>query len=138
MRKEKSCGAVVFRRSEQKLWYLLLKYKNEKEYWGLPKGHVEKDETEVQTTLREIYEETGIHDLTILPAFRHVISYYPAPHIYKQVVFYLAETQQEKTCSLCGEHDDFLWLEHEHALNKMTYEKDANVVKNAHQFLANL
>ncbi|HOI25051.1 MAG TPA: NUDIX domain-containing protein [Caldisericia bacterium] len=138
MRKEKSCGAVIFRRTSQALFYLLLKYKNEKEYWGLPKGHIEKNETELQTVIREVYEETGLHDLVIYPDFRELISYHPAPHIYKQVVFYLAQTQEEKTCSLCGEHDDFLWLEYPQVLQKMTYEKDATIVKKAHQYIANL
>jgi bis(5'-nucleosidyl)-tetraphosphatase len=138
MRKEKSCGAVVFRRSNQAIWYLLLKYKNEKEYWGLAKGHIEKGESEIQTVLREIHEEAGLTDLIIYPDFREVIAYYPAPHIYKQVVLYLAETHQEETCSLCGEHDDFLWLEFPQVLQKMTYEKDAAIVKKAHQYIANL
>jgi hypothetical protein len=39
---------------------------------------------------------------------------------------------------LCGEHDDFLWLEYPQVLQKMTYEKDATIVKKAHQYIANL
>ncbi len=34
------------------------------EYWGLPRGHLEPGENALQAAIREIYEETGISDLT--------------------------------------------------------------------------
>jgi len=36
------------------------------EYWGLPRGHVEECEDDLATVTREIYEESGIKDLTYL------------------------------------------------------------------------
>jgi 8-oxo-dGTP pyrophosphatase MutT (NUDIX family) len=33
--------------------------------WSLPKGHVEEGETETQTAVREVQEETGIHGAVI-------------------------------------------------------------------------
>jgi 8-oxo-dGTP pyrophosphatase MutT (NUDIX family) len=35
-------------------------------YWTFPKGHPEKDETQEEAALRELYEETGL-----VPAFLH-------------------------------------------------------------------
>ena len=32
-------------------------------YWGLPRGHIKKNELPVKAAVREIYEETGVSDL---------------------------------------------------------------------------
>lgn len=45
--------------------------------WDLPKGHVDAGETEMECALRELWEETGIHerDIDIDPGFRFVHKY---------------------------------------------------------------
>ena len=58
---EKSCGLVVVNSNE----ILLLKYsaydtQGEGGHWDFPKGHIETNETEIMTALRELEEETGI------------------------------------------------------------------------------
>ena len=47
MKKEKSCGAVVYRDGDAGMEVLLIKHKNGG-HWAFPKGHVEKKETEAQ------------------------------------------------------------------------------------------
>ena len=69
MQHEKSCGAVVFTRTDKGVKYLLIA--NLKGIYGFPKGHVEAGETEEQTALREIREETGLR-VTLVPGFRAV------------------------------------------------------------------
>ena len=34
--------------------------------WSLPKGHIDPDESKLETAKREIYEETGITDLRLI------------------------------------------------------------------------
>lgn len=51
---EKSCGAVV-----EKDGKILMIFSNNG-FWGFPKGHVENNETEAETAVREIFEETGV------------------------------------------------------------------------------
>ena len=47
---EKSCGSVLFKRSSQnELLFLTVKYKGSENYWGLVKGHVERNEEEIET-----------------------------------------------------------------------------------------
>lgn len=53
---EISCGAVVFTKINGEIKYLLIQ--NLEGIYGFPKGHVEKEEKEKETALREIYEET--------------------------------------------------------------------------------
>ena len=56
---EKSCGAIVFRRFHGNIQILLIKHINSG-HWSFPKGHIENNETETETAVREIKEETGI------------------------------------------------------------------------------
>ena len=60
MIREKSCGAVVFLKKEEQTKYLLLNYAAG--HWDFVKGNVEPNETEKETVLRELKEETAITD----------------------------------------------------------------------------
>ncbi|MBR6598855.1 MAG: NUDIX domain-containing protein, partial [Oscillospiraceae bacterium] len=68
---EKSCGGVVYRKSHGNLEILLIKHINSG-HWSFPKGHIEANETEQETALREIKEETGI-DVVLDPSFRETV-----------------------------------------------------------------
>ena len=57
MKKEKSCGAVIFRRKKE---LEVLVIRQNQGHWCFPKGHVENDETERETAVREVREETGV------------------------------------------------------------------------------
>src|SRR5690606_5125523 len=63
-RVETSSGGVVFRRGEAALDFLLIRdpYNN----WGLPKGHIEGGETPAEAALREVAEETGLIELSVV------------------------------------------------------------------------
>jgi 8-oxo-dGTP pyrophosphatase MutT (NUDIX family) len=62
-RVETSSGGVVFRRGDD-VDFLLIRdpYNN----WGLPKGHIEGGETPAEAALREVSEETGLMELTVV------------------------------------------------------------------------
>ena len=90
MRREKSCGAVVFTRKDGTLYYVLVKQK--KGFYGFPKGHMEKGESERETALREIREETGLRP-RFIPGFRAETVYKlnKKPDTTKKVIFFLGE-----------------------------------------------
>ena len=140
MQKEKSAGAIIFRLEKREPFYLLLRYpsvKPKKEYWDLPKGHMEKGEQEKDTVVREVAEETGLHDIEFFTGFRKEIRYWFQANdqkISKTVAFYLAQTKQ-KNVTISSEHLGFLWLGYEGAREKLTYENAKQVLKEAHDFL---
>ena len=68
MKMEKSCGAIVARQTDTGREILLIRHVNGG-HWAFPKGHVEENETEEQTALREILEETGL-SVTLDTGFR--------------------------------------------------------------------
>ena len=57
------CGGILFTKDKKALVIVQNKYvlnENNKELWGLPKGHIQNNETFAQCAKREIYEETGL------------------------------------------------------------------------------
>ena len=91
MEREKSCGAVVFTRNDDgEIRYVLVQQRSGR--YCFPKGHVEGAETEHQTAMREVWEETGLHP-QILPGFRETESYEVRknPGTMKDVFYFLAE-----------------------------------------------
>ena len=85
MKKEKSCGAVVINDKNE----VLLVYHNAG-HISFPKGHVENNETEVETAYREVLEETGI-EIEIMDNIREVNIYNLKGGIVKDVVFFKAK-----------------------------------------------
>lgn len=64
--REPTSGGIVFRfTSDQKDIEILL-IQDSKERWTIPKGHIEPGETAKMTARREIEEETGLRNFSIL------------------------------------------------------------------------
>ena len=82
MIEERSCGAVMLRKNEERYEVLLVKHLAS--HWGFPKGHMEKGEDEKATARREVLEETGIH-IDIIDGFRYKSEYTIRGRIEKSV-----------------------------------------------------
>ena len=56
---EKSCGIVLFHSDD----FLVIQHSTESNevegHWDFPKGHIENNETELETATRELHEETA-------------------------------------------------------------------------------
>lgn len=134
MKKEKSCGAVVYKKIDGGILYLIEKMNLG--HTSLPKGHVEGNEREEETALREIKEETSL-DVLLDTGFRHVITYSPSPDIIKDVVFFVAECKEET--KPMDRHDDevkeSLWLPYKEAEESLTYDSDKKTLSLAAEYL---
>lgn len=134
MAREKSCGAVVLRKN----WgveYLLLHY--EAGHWDFVKGQVEVNESETETVLRELAEETGITDARFVKGFREEVNYFyrrDGETIFKTVAYFLIEAQKSEV-KLSYEHVGFEWLNIEEALKRLTFKSAKDVLRKAHAFL---
>ena len=85
--KEKSCGALVFTLKFNRPHILLIE--QVKGHWSFPKGHIENNETELETAYREVKEETNL-DIKIIDGFRVVNTYSPYKGCMKDVVLFVA------------------------------------------------
>ena len=120
---DKSCGIVLFNSDEFLLIQHPSKSNGDEGHWDFPKGHVEGNETELETAKRELVEETGIVDFKLLDGFRHRIEYIfqkGNEMVPKEVIFFLAESNT-KDVVLSSEHQNFAWLSDNLAYDKLTY-----------------
>lgn len=128
---EKSCGIVLFYQENEQILFLLLHYPGG--HWDFVKGHIEPEEEETATALRELQEETGIERADLLGDFREPISYYykrEGKLSHKEVVFFLAESK-EKNIKLSHEHKGYKWLPYEEAKKSLTFENAKNLLEKA-------
>ena len=123
MKYEKSCGAVIFDGDK------VLVIQQVKGHWGFPKGHVEEGETEVQTAVREIKEETNL-DVEIDESKRFVERYSPEEGVEKDVVFFVAQKTGGKIKVQEEEVKDTKWLLPQDAMEILTYESSKRILQN--------
>lgn len=132
MRKEKSCGAVIYKYIDNELFILLLKHNLG--HWSFAKGHVEDGETEQETAIREIKEETNL-DVTINSDFRYVITYSPYEGAIKDVIYFLATTNSDNIKAQQSEISEIKWFKYEDAISMITYEDGRKVLMKAIEYL---
>ncbi|MBR4201196.1 MAG: NUDIX domain-containing protein [Oscillospiraceae bacterium] len=126
---EKSCGAIVYRRFHGNIEILLIKHINSG-HWSFPKGHVEGDETELETARREIKEETGL-DVILDQTFRETVSYSPKRDTQKVVVYFLALARNYDYVPQEEEIAEIRWVDIARATHMLTYENDKTIVNKA-------
>lgn len=137
MNYEYSCGAVVFTRIDGVPHYLLVRAKDQPQgCHGFPKGHMEPGETEEETALREIFEETGVR-VRLLEGFRAVTEYAlpTPPDTRKRVVFFLAEYQDQAVAIQESELAGFVLAPFDEALALTEFADSKQILTEAHAFL---
>ena len=139
MHMEKSCGAVVFTLAGERLRYVIIR--SPAGICGFPKGHVEGKETERETALREIREETGLR-VRLLDGFREETSYpiqrqggLPAT---KQVIYFLAEFRDQIPVAQESEVSEIRLLEYSAAMEALKYENTRQILCRANDHLNRL
>ncbi len=135
--KEKSAGTVIYKQTKEGRKFLLLHYPSG--HWDFVKGKMEKGENPTETVIRETFEETGITDLEFVDGFEENIEYnfqFEGTSIHKTVVFFLAKTNTNKI-TISHEHQNYLWLDFEEALSKITFENARRVLSRANKLLSN-
>lgn len=129
MQHEKSCGAIVYRKSHGNTEILLIRHINSG-HWSFPKGHVENGETEIETAIREIREETSI-EVLIDPTFRETVSYYSKRDTQKTVVYFIAKAKNYDFAPQREEIEEIRWVDISYAPKILTYDNDKSIVGKA-------
>ncbi|MGN0171466.1 MAG: bis(5'-nucleosyl)-tetraphosphatase [Acutalibacteraceae bacterium] len=132
MKKEKSCGALVLRCGKTENEILLIKHNGG--HWAYPKGHVEAGETEEQTALREVREETGL-TVRLDTRYREMVTFSPAPHVLKDVVYFIATVVSGVETPQLSEVSELRWVPFSEAMRYITYENDRRLFRQAELFL---
>ncbi len=131
---EKSCGAVVFTRNADGVKYVIIR--SLEGYYGFPKGHCERNETEEETALREIREETGLK-VRILPGFRY-IDIHPIPQkpgVMKQIIYFLAEYEDQDMLYQEEELSGSYLMSFESAMDAFQWPSSKDILSKANDYL---
>jgi bis(5'-nucleosidyl)-tetraphosphatase len=133
---EQSIGAVIrYGTSLENVESQFLLLRNRRGFWGFPQGHKEKGETEVQTLIREVCEETGIVSLYIQSYIGRInYSYFKADGMKseKEVRFYFALTSTRKI-KISKEHDDYKWVTFSNALCILDHRQLKSILIKGHR-----
>jgi len=133
MEKEKSCGALIYRKQGDQLQLLILRHRMGG-HWSFPKGHVENRETETETALREVKEETGL-TIELFEGFREQVTYSTRPGIKKDVVYFLGFARDSRTTRQEEEISEIRWINLDQTYNFLTYENDRRLVQSAKRYM---
>ena len=115
LKKEKSCGCIIIEKDK----VLLIQQK--KGHWGFPKGHIEIGETEIETAMREVKEETNL-DVEINENKRYTMEYITDKGTLKQVVLFIAKKISGNEKCQESEIKSMKWMTFEDAIKTITYE----------------
>lgn len=124
MKYEKSCGCVVIDDNK------VLLIKHNAGHWDLPKGHMEDGETEIETAIREIKEETNI-DVEVNENYRYVTEYSPKEDVLKEVVYFIASKKTDKCIPQETEVQIVEWVELNEAIKRITFDNTREILKKA-------
>ena len=122
LKKEKSCGCIII--EDEKV----LLIKQTKGHWGFPKGHVEENETEFETAIREVKEETNI-DVEIVGNQRYVERYITDTGIDKEAVYFIAKKIGGNEQKQESEIADFKWCSFEEAIETVSFDNMKNLLR---------
>ena len=122
-KKEKSCGCIVIENNK-----VLLIQHIKRGHWGFPKGHVEKNENEMQTAIREVKEETNI-DVEIDENKRYEEHYNTGKKGYKEVVYFLAKKVGGEIKAQEKEIRNVEWVDISEAPNRITFPTSQELMK---------
>ena len=124
MIQEKSCGCIVIKNNR------VLVVEHNQGHIGFPKGHVEANESEEETAIREVKEETGI-DVKVDKTHRYTVHYSPRENVEKEVVFFLGEEVGGELSPQFSEVAAAYYMPIDEALTKVNYKSVQEVLKEA-------
>ena len=148
---EKSAGVIPFRRTANGIEFLLLHsgmVRNPDAAWEFPKGSIEAGEAEQEAAVRELWEETKIESVALLPDFRDQVEYAyrrGGRLVQKTVVFFIGEikdwspipsdppSREHAICKREGRW--FIWLNERKTLNRLFHPGMRNLLGRATFFL---
>jgi 8-oxo-dGTP pyrophosphatase MutT (NUDIX family) len=136
-RRESSAGGVVFRVSDGRPLFLVIR--DSYGHWGFPKGHLERGERADTAALREVMEETGLRSVSVVGPIGTIDWHFRfrGALIHKDCQFFLMESATDVTKPQRSEGITACrWATGEEARDLIAYENARGVLARAQALLA--
>lgn len=135
MTREFSAGGIVFRKSKNKIEWLISQHSQHKG-WVFPKGLIGdniKGEKSEETAVREVQEETGVAGKIITKLSNPATYWYvwEGDKRFKTVYYFLMEYVSGDIKNHDHEMSAVLWLPTQEVLGKLTYKSDKKAFEEA-------
>jgi len=132
---------ILYRKTNQKIQYLLLKRISDTGgFWQPVTGGIEKGETKTQALKREIQEETGIKNITKIIKDVHYCEFWDfykleaRQRLIKEHVFGVEINSNEKI-TISREHTEYKWCTFKEALNLLKWKENKEALKKLNDIL---
>jgi tRNA nucleotidyltransferase (CCA-adding enzyme) len=139
MKYKVSCGVIpAYIEKNGDVRFLLVQ--GHGDYWGFPKGHKEKGETDRQTAERELYEETRvccsqyIKDAQFIERYR--IRKKQGTDIIKKVIYFIGISSSKNVVRQTAELKKHGWFSLEEAQKKLL-DNRKTIIQNAYTVIKN-
>jgi 8-oxo-dGTP pyrophosphatase MutT (NUDIX family) len=129
---ERSAGGVVVRGEQLLAIVPTRRAADGSRVLGLPKGHIDPGESQLQAAIREVREETGV-EVELVSELGEVRYWYSrgGRAVAKSVVFYLFRYLSGDPADHDDEVEDARWVELREARRTLTYEGEREMVARA-------
>lgn len=137
IKKDESFGIIPILRQENNYSFLLIQH--QAGHWGFPKGHAISGESPVQTACRELQEETGISEYSLIEEVSFAESYTftrKGETFAKTVTYFLAFVKSATVVHQVEEIQNYTWAKYETAINLITYAPSKQILQDVNQYLS--
>ena len=116
--------------------------KNGPSFWGFPKGHIDVGENAFEAAKREIAEETGLQDITIIRDLGSYGRYKGMPtggddtSEYKTIHMFLFVTKEKALAPTDPSNPEARWVPVAQVGEMLTHPKDADFFRSVHVILS--
>ncbi len=135
-----SAGGVVYRNFEDNL-FLVLVGRRRGNYWCLPKGKIEENETETQAAKREVFEEAGISNVSLgekIGTIRYEFYRKSTDTSYQKYVHFYLMRAASNVLNVGSEFDRVMWFTADDAVNMVSHRKERGIVCKAIDMLGSM
>jgi 8-oxo-dGTP pyrophosphatase MutT (NUDIX family) len=125
-------GVVVYYLEQDEPHFLLIRSRRDRS-WGFPKGHLIEGEDLLSGAMRELWEETGIRQVALVPGFTEHVTYRVnrAGRFRQKTVTYFLGRVDTPVVRLSDEHSEHRWAVVEDARKILTFENLRTLVTRA-------
>jgi bis(5'-nucleosidyl)-tetraphosphatase len=128
----RASGVIIYYLEQDEPHFLLLRSRRDRS-WGFPKGHLLEGEDLLTGAMRELWEETGIRQVSLLPGFAEHVTYRVnrGGRFRQKTVTYFVGRVEAPAVRLSEEHSEHRWAVVEDARKALTFENLRTLVTRA-------